>query len=214
MSRGGSVLSVALGPHRDARRRNRANPTSSEYPVTVFEPAEEIRKERHDATGSAALCAGLPNRQMLLPSIKALIGSTASRSTVGRSRCGELARKVWSDSPEIQSTFCEMVRSKMLSFLVDEHRALCTCGWLSESAQRWRSEKSWHGPCVHLSRSLQSNAWWQTMAGWQAVSIGIGRHREMPPYPDLRGMAFRQTWPLGSTPKRHTIGQFQTAGFR
>ena len=30
----------------------------------------------------------------------------------------------------------------------------------------------------------------------------------------LRGMAFRQTWPLGSTPKRHTIGQFQTAGFR
>ena len=24
----------------------------------------------------------------------------------------------------------------------------------------------------------------------------------------------RQTWPLGSTPKRHTIGQFQTAGFR
>ena len=39
------------------------------------------------------------------------------------------------------------------------------CGWLSESAQRWRSEKSWHGLCVHLSCSLQSNAWWQTMAG-------------------------------------------------
>ena len=47
---------------------------------------------------------------------------------------------------------------------------LCHCGWLSKSAQRWRSEKSWHGPCVHLSRSLQSNAWWQMMAGWQAVS--------------------------------------------
>ncbi|MGZ9156001.1 MAG: DUF3363 domain-containing protein, partial [Candidatus Binatia bacterium] len=31
-------------------------------------------------------------------------------------------------------------------------------------------EKSWHGACVHLSRSLQSNAWWQTMAGRQAVS--------------------------------------------
>ncbi|MGZ9082443.1 MAG: hypothetical protein ACXW3U_10005 [Rhodoplanes sp.] len=26
-------------------------------------------------------------------------------------------------------------------------------------------------------------------------------------------MAFRQTWPLGSTPKRHTIEQFQTAVF-
>ena len=44
-------------------------------------------------------------------------------------------------------------------------RSWVGCGWLSESAQRWRSEKSWHGPCVHLSCSLQSNAWWQTMAG-------------------------------------------------
>src|SRR5580704_5636804 len=26
------------------------------------------------------------------------------------------------------------------------------------------------GTCVHFSRSLPSNSWWQTMAGWQALS--------------------------------------------
>src|SRR5271168_3393025 len=26
------------------------------------------------------------------------------------------------------------------------------------------------GTCVHLSRSLPSNSWWQTMAGWQVLS--------------------------------------------
>src|ERR1700686_2076905 len=26
------------------------------------------------------------------------------------------------------------------------------------------------GACVHFSRSLPSNSWWQTMAGWQALS--------------------------------------------
>src|SRR5450432_2466845 len=26
------------------------------------------------------------------------------------------------------------------------------------------------GTCVHFSRSLPSNSWWQTMAGWQVLS--------------------------------------------
>src|ERR1700680_3089546 len=26
------------------------------------------------------------------------------------------------------------------------------------------------GTCVHFSRSLPSNSWWQTMAGWEALS--------------------------------------------
>src|ERR1700681_1407717 len=26
------------------------------------------------------------------------------------------------------------------------------------------------GACVHFSRSLPSNSWWQTMAGWHALS--------------------------------------------
>src|SRR6516165_5561140 len=26
------------------------------------------------------------------------------------------------------------------------------------------------GTCVHFSRSLPSNSWWQTMVGWQALS--------------------------------------------
>src|SRR6202051_912677 len=51
------------------------------------------------------------------------------------------------------------------------HSAFCAwCGWLSESAQRWRSEKSWHDACCGGSRSLPSNAWWLTKAGWHALS--------------------------------------------
>jgi len=34
----------------------------------------------------------------------------------------------------------------------------------------WRRQKKWHGICVGFSRSLPSNAWWQTKAGWQTLS--------------------------------------------
>jgi hypothetical protein len=34
------------------------------------------------------------------------------------------------------------------------------CRWLSESAQRWRSEKSWRGLCLNVGRTMPSSAWW------------------------------------------------------
>jgi hypothetical protein len=44
------------------------------------------------------------------------------------------------------------------------------CGWLSESAERWRSENNWHGSCVSFSRASPSNPWWRTTAGQEALS--------------------------------------------
>jgi hypothetical protein len=46
----------------------------------------------------------------------------------------------------------------------------------------WRRKKNWHGICGRFSRSSPSNAWWQTKAGWQALSrpsaaAGGGRRR-------------------------------------
>ena len=101
-----------------------------------------------------------------------------------------------------------------------------TLGWGStgcEDAQRWpllpavsTAVRNWlktSGLKLQRGHTSPSISWWQTSAERHAPS------RPQPPKAGangqpLRGMAFRQTWPLGSTPKRHTIGQFQTAGFR
>jgi hypothetical protein len=39
------------------------------------------------------------------------------------------------------------------------------CEWWSKSIQNMATRKNWHGICVGFSRSLPSNAWWQTKAG-------------------------------------------------
>ena len=47
---------------------------------------------------------------------------------------------------------------------------IADCEWRSKSIQNMATRKNWHGICVGFSRSLPSNAWWQTKAGWQTLS--------------------------------------------
>ena len=44
------------------------------------------------------------------------------------------------------------------------------CERRSGSAQRWRSEIFRHDICRRIGRTLPSTSWWQSAAGWQALS--------------------------------------------
>ena len=44
------------------------------------------------------------------------------------------------------------------------------CERRSGSAQRWRSEIFRHDICKRIGRTLPSTSWWQSAAGWQALS--------------------------------------------
>jgi Transposase, Mutator family len=62
------------------------------------------------------------------------------------------------------------------------------------------------GTCVHFSRSLPSNSWWQTMVGWHVLSRpsaaeGGGRR------PAFTGLATSHT-----RPPRSTAGNINSAG--
>ena len=59
-------------------------------------------------------------------------------------------------------------------------REVAKCGWLSESAQRWRSEKSWHGPCVS-SQPLLAVERLVANDGWVASRVkAVSRRRRGP----------------------------------
>src|SRR5271168_2252599 len=79
------------------------------------------------------------------------------------------------------------------------------------------------GACVHFSRSLPSNSWWQTMAGWQVLSRPSaaegGGHR--PAFTGTATQPYSATevdgWqhkaqPGVSKPGRSTCGQFLFGG--
>src|SRR5271155_4772725 len=62
------------------------------------------------------------------------------------------------------------------------------------------------GTCVHFSRALPSNSWWQTMVGWHVLSRpsaaeGGGRR------PAFTGLATSHT-----RPPRSTAGNINSAG--
>ena len=44
------------------------------------------------------------------------------------------------------------------------------CERRSGSAQSWRSEIFRHDICRRIGRTLPSASWWQSAAGWQALS--------------------------------------------
>ena len=71
------------------------------------------------------------------------------------------------------------------------------------------------GSCVHFSRSLPSNSWWQTMAGWQVLSRppaaeGGGRQASLyrtchPAILGHRGRRLATAQPGVSKPGRSTL---------
>src|ERR1700720_2529339 len=78
------------------------------------------------------------------------------------------------------------------------------------------------GTCVHFSRSLPSNSWWQTMAGWQALlrpsaAESGGRRAAFtglgtPPYSAPRGRRLATAQPGVSKPGRSTDNAGNTIG--
>jgi hypothetical protein len=71
-----------------------------------------------------------------------------------------VAARVDSAAPRLRRSFStSLLRGEAL-----QRRADDGCGWLSESAQRWRSEKNWRGLCLIVGRTVPSSAWWPTKA--------------------------------------------------
>ena len=68
-----------------------------------------------------------------------------------------------------------VLKSLLNKGLIKEVRAkhddtVWRCERRSGSAQRWRSEIFRHDICRRTGRTLPSTSWWQSAAGWQALS--------------------------------------------
>jgi hypothetical protein len=123
--------------------------------VTNFDRAEELRKERAAAAAVAALFVQACQSGNVATFYQAVdqINLTFDGWKVAMRR---FAGKVRSVSPEIQSAFFHVwIKSKMLPFLVNDHRALCNAARVLFPRYR--------GPSVRLFRGA-----------WARSSVGTG----------------------------------------
>ena len=123
--------------------------------MTNFDRAEELRKERAAAAAVAALFVQACQSGNVATFYQA-VDQTNLTFDGWKVAMRRFAGKVRSVSPEIQSAFFHVwIKSKMLPFLVNDHRALCNAARVLFPRYR--------GPSVRLFRGA-----------WARSSVGTG----------------------------------------
>jgi hypothetical protein len=94
------------------------------------------------------------------PMMKGLdVGSLSGRPRPGIALEPELAGVIWAKPYEA----ARIARSHVIAYTTRFPDGVVNGG--QKPYRMRRREKSWHGTCVRFSRSMASNAWWQTKAG-------------------------------------------------